>query len=468
VLYESYGFSVASLYSLGFMAGAITAPVFGPLIDKYGRKKAALLYCALEVCINQLEQYPFLLGLVTSRVVGGITTNLLNVVFEAWVDTEYRIQRLPKEKYELLMRDSVIVSNLAAIASGWLAHALAEMLGPVGPFEGAVTCTGIAFVTIFFLWNENYGKLEASEEKSNDFRDAIDTFKAIKSNSKVLRICIIQGLTLGSLQIVIFLWSPLLRDFAHGASEAGQIHWWGMDRDHAPAYGLIFGAYMAAGVLGGLVSSSSRKLSSFFSTFLPSHPAESNAGNTNIDNEKDQATNVEFHCALCYFLASLVLLVPCFAVPSSASGFSFALTAFLVYEFIVGMYAPCEGMIRANYIPAECRGSVMVIPTIIVNVSVAIAVISTEAVSKQTSLTLVSVLLVIAGSLQLSLVDIDFWKLLGRMSPTCKMGESPVHTILPRESAGGSFREIFNKSRSDPPIMFIDAPPLNEILKKCE
>lgn len=94
-------------------------------------------------------------------------------------------------------------------------------------------------------------------------------------------------------------------------------------------------------------------------------------------------------------------------IPSHGDSFSIALTAFVLYEFIVGMYSPCEGMIRAKYIPAECRGSVMVIPTIVVNVSVAVAVISTEAVTKQTSLAFVLVLLAIAGFLQLSLLPCD-------------------------------------------------------------
>jgi MFS family permease len=423
-LYESYGFSVASLYSLGFFAGAVTAPILGPCIDKYGRKKAALLYCGLEMWINQLEQYPLLIGLITSRVVGGITTNLLNIVFEAWIDTEYRIKRLPKEKYEVLMRDSVIVSNLAAIASGWLAHALADALGPVGPFEGAVTCTGIAFAVIFFLWSENYGKI-GSEEQSNNFKDAIDTFRAIKSNMKVLRICVIQGLSLGSLHIVIFLWSPLLKDFAQGASQAGNLHWWGMDRDHEPAYGLIFGAYMAAGVLGGLVSSSFRNLLAFLSSPLLGQRAEVKAVDSKTD--QDAPDNVEFHCAVCYLVSSLVLLVPCLMVSSSGHAFSFALTTFLFYEFVVGMYSPCEGMIRAKYIPAECRGSVMVIPTIIVNISVAVAVLSTETVSKQTSLAFVSILLAVAGVLQLSLVPFDFSYFVGRACDDKAFPAQQVH-----------------------------------------
>ena len=89
-MYDGYGFNVASLYALGFITGALTTPITGPLIDRFGRKKCAMLYCALEMGINLLEQYPFLSGLLISRMVGGITTNLLSSVFEAWLDTEFR------------------------------------------------------------------------------------------------------------------------------------------------------------------------------------------------------------------------------------------------------------------------------------------------------------------------------------------------------------------------------------------
>lgn len=254
VLYEGYGFSVASLYCLGFITGALTAPITGPLIDRFGRKKSALLYCALEVGINMLEQFPFLSGLIVSRVVGGITTNLLSTVFETWLDTEYRNRGFAKEDYETLMRDSVVISNLAAIASGYLAHMLAESFGNTGPFEGAVTCTAVAFAVIFFLWNENYGKLgrENQDDDENTAKSPLtqlkETLTFIRSDSRVLRVCVTQGLTLGSLHIFIFLWSPLLKEFATGCNGST----WGLDSQGEPAYGLIFGAFMAAGVLGGL------------------------------------------------------------------------------------------------------------------------------------------------------------------------------------------------------------------------
>lgn len=416
VLYEGYGFSVASLYCLGFITGAITAPITGPLIDRFGRKKSALLYCALEVGINMLEQFPFLSGLIVSRVVGGITTNLLSTVFETWLDTEYRNRGFAKEEYETLMRDSVVVSNLAAIASGYLAHVLAESFGNTGPFEGAVTCTAVAFIVIFFLWNENYGKTgqvnqdgEAAAAKS-PLTQLSETLTFIRSDSRVLRVCITQGLTLGSLHIFIFLWSPLLKEFSAGCNGAV----WGLDAQGEPAYGLIFGAYMAAGVLGGLCSPTLRR----FVTFILSPLTKGQVPETvTVDDEEPiRAMDIEFQGALCYFLCAVLLLAPSVLPATGEYTFSIALFSFIAYEFSVGIYSPCEGMMRSIYIPPESRGSIMTVPSIIVNVAVAMAVVSTEAVSTQTALFAIAMMMTTCGFLQLSLVSKKEWaSLFGRI-----------------------------------------------------
>jgi hypothetical protein len=345
------------------------------MIDKFGRKKSALLYCALEVGINMLEQFPFLAGLVVSRVVGGVTTNLLSTVFETWLDTEYRNRGFAEEEYETLMRDYVVVSNLAAIASGYLAHELAEALGPVGPFQGAVACTAVAFVIVFFLWTENYGALGKANESKRAVDELRDTFKAIKSDSRVLRVCITQGLTMGSLHIFIFLWCPVLKDFAVAAAGTTKF----LDAHGEPAYGLIFGAFMACGVIGGLCSPFVRKgitllLSPLIKETIPDMVSMEGEGEV-------RPMAVEFQGALCYFLCSALLLVPCMLSTSSENAFSTALMAFLAYEFLVGIYSPCEGVIRSLYMPPDSRGSMMTIPRIIVNVAVALGVASTEFVS---------------------------------------------------------------------------------------
>ncbi len=131
----------------------------------------------MEMLINSLEQYDNFLGLIFSRVLGGITTNLLFSVFESWLITEHRKRGFEEEKLEIILRDSTIVSNSAAIVSGYLAHCLAGAYGPVGPFEGAVTFTGVALGVVALLWTENYGKdVNSSTAELLTFRGNMGTF----------------------------------------------------------------------------------------------------------------------------------------------------------------------------------------------------------------------------------------------------------------------------------------------------
>ena len=379
VLYEGYGFSVASLYCLGFITGAVTAPVTGALVDKFGRKKAALLYCFLEIGINLLEQYPYIVGLVISRMIGGITTNLLCSVFETWLDTEYRRRGFDPAKYEDLMRDSMVVKNMAAIASGYLAHGLAERLGPVGPFVGAVACTVIAFVVVAAIWTENYGSAQEEERDNKSVAGYMkEAVKVFKNDTRILRVCIIQGLSLGALMIFIFLWSPILANLAKGAPANSSMGF--IDGQHEPAYGLIFGAFMAAGVIGGLCSCYVRKAVTVL--LSPLKDAGDPDNNTvTIEGEGEvRPMAVEFLAAICYMLSAFLFLVPCLFTDSDPSAFMYCIGAFIVYEILLGVYSPCEGVIRSLYIPSDCRASIMTLPSIIVNVAVSIGVASTNVI----------------------------------------------------------------------------------------
>lgn len=415
VLYDGYGFSVASLYALGFITGAVTTPLTGSLVDKFGRKTSAIWYCVLEIMINQLEQYPFLAGLVVSRMVGGITTNLLSTVFEAWLDTEYRKRGLPEEKYEIIMRDSVIVSNLAAIASGYLAHVLAEGYGPVGPFKGAVSCTTLALVVVACLWTENYGKEEDSEQQQEKQQQLLkdkkiseyvaETVTVFRNDSKVLRVGIIQGFTVGCLQIFIFLWSPTLAEFAKTSSSP-----YALDSAGEPAYGLIFGAYMAAGVLGGLFSPYLRKAVSILLTPMASEAAQQEKVITEEGQEETvRPMAVEFMASIGYIVCAALLFVPVMMDPQNEHSFSISLAAFLVYEFLVGIIMPCEGIIRSLYLPRDCRASIMALPRMIVNIQVSLGVILTNSVTHQSAFTVISVLMVAAAALQMSLISAQEW-----------------------------------------------------------
>ena len=140
------------------------------------------------------------------------------------------------------MRDSVVVSNLAAILSGCLAHVLAEHYGAIGPFRGAVTCTAIALIVVCCVWSENYGNSEVDEGEDPKqmmcyLRDAAQAFR---EDRRMLRAGLIQGFTDGTTQIFVFLWSPTLRLFSQSASPGT----WGLDKEGEPDYGVIFALYM--------------------------------------------------------------------------------------------------------------------------------------------------------------------------------------------------------------------------------
>lgn len=374
VLYEGYGYSVAYLYCLGFATGGLLSPITGPMVDKIGRKKSAILYCCLEMLINYLEQYPNLYGLILCRMVGGFTTNLLSSVFETWLDTEYRHRGFAKEKYEIIMRDSVIVSNLAAIVSGYLSHILASQYGTVGPFQGAVTCTTIALIVVCFIWTENYGVSEDGSTKNMTeyFKEAVTAFR---NDRKMMIVGVLQSLTSGSIQIFVFLWAPTLRHFAHHAQENA----WGLDHHGEPAYGLIFCAFMAAGVLGGLVAPRIRTfitkvLSPIVDDCAPIATVEiEGEGNVSI-----RPMAVEFLASSCYFLSALLLFVPSICEDDNALSFTNTLLALLFYEFLIGIFMPCEGVIRSLYFPTTGRASIMTLPRIVVNAAVAVGVVSTN------------------------------------------------------------------------------------------
>lgn len=392
VLYEGYGYSVASLYSLGFISGALTSPFIGPMVDGIGRKKAAMLYCVLEIIINLMEQYPLFIGLIASRVIGGITTNLLFSVFESWLVTEHRKRGFEEDKLEVILRDSTIVSNSAAIVSGYIAHSLASVLGPVGPFEGAVTFTWVALLLVGLLWTENYGS--NSTDATTSFRGHMTgAFKTIVGDTKISRTGLIQGLTEGTLQTFVFLWSPALRSFCSSAPQTAL----GLDVDGEPAYGLIFGGFMASGVVGGVIAPFARKMISPAKRLMKDDSGKGSA----------VATEVGILCALCYFLSAMLLLAPCVLNKESPYAFSISLAAFLCYEMLVGVYMPCEGMIRSIFMPNESICSLMTMLRVIVNVSVAVGVISTNYISFTNAFGALSLMMVTAACLQLSIIPMN-------------------------------------------------------------
>jgi hypothetical protein len=222
-------------------------------------------------------------------------------------------------------------------------------------------------------------------------------------------------MTEGSLQTFVFLWSPALRTFAASAP-SGTI---GMGKDGEPAYGLIFGAFMACGVLGGFGESRFRRM---IGKLTCTHTDEYVARELDSGMDEKEKTvgdtkssSVDFTCTTCYLVAAMLFLIPVSVDKQSPYSFSICLGAFLCYELMVGLYMPCEGVIRSIYMPNESICSMMTMLRVIVNVAVALGVVSTNFVPFTSAFLALSVMLMVAATLQLSLVPRnELLKVLGK------------------------------------------------------
>ncbi len=225
-------------------------------------------------------------------------------------------------------------------------------------------------------------------------------------DSKISRIGLIQGLVEGSLQTFVFLWSPALRSYAD-SSPRNVI---GLDEDGQPAYGLIFGAFMACAVLGGFVAPIARKLVSRFisrSDCLIDEIISQEHERNGAIGEKMDPIPVNILCSLCYLVGAALLFVPCAVAKDSPHAFSLCFASFMVYEFVVGVYVPSEGVVRSIYMPSESMCSIINILRIITNVAVALGVFSTTFVPLKASYAALTTMMVVAALLQLSLVPVE-------------------------------------------------------------
>eukprot|EP00957_Ditylum_brightwellii_P113508 8654825-Ditylum_brightwellii.AAC.1 len=130
-------------------------------------------------------------------------------------------------------------------------------------------------------------------------------------------------------------------------------------------------------------------------------------------DEKPEA--VEFLASLSYIICALLLATPLLVDENNPYAFTITLGSFFLYECMIGLYMPCEGVLRSMYMPNESICSLMTMLRVIVNVAVALGVISTNYVSFSTAFAACSGSLVVAAILQLSLVERDEWVNLARV-----------------------------------------------------
>lgn len=263
-----------------------------------------------------------------------------------------------------------IGNGATAILAGVFAQILEDCFGHIGPFQGAIALTALALVLILG-WEENYGESQkGGHESSSLYSQFTDGWKLVVTDSKVLRIGLIQACSEGAMYTFVFMWVPTLLS---------------MQPPGGVPTGCVFSALMMAITIGGIVF---QPLEHFFATKITT---------------KDKAP--ELSAVFAYIMAALSMSVPAICLCCSAPSVCFerVLASFIVIEFCVGLSSPIAGMLRSKYVPDAYQGAIMNIFRLPLNAVVVAGTHATDVMDHYKVYGVVSILFLIAAALQATL-----------------------------------------------------------------
>ncbi|KAH8662306.1 major facilitator superfamily domain-containing protein [Xylariales sp. PMI_506] len=324
--------TVAALYAAGFVSGGISASFTGGLADKFGRKKACLLYCVLYIvtCCTMLSNH--LPVLFFGRLCAGVSTTLLFTVFEAWMISEYHDRGVQSTGLELssIFGNMTTLSCVVAISSGILGDILVVNLGSrIWPFlAAAICCMGAAYF-ISTIWEENFG-VKSIEEKT-PLQDLHDGVTAIIRDPQILALSVISCFFEGTMYLFIFFWSAALKS---ARTVSGST-------DDLP-FGVIFSSFMCAMMIG----------SAIFSLQTASH---------NVKSTLDMMMIVTLIVSCCLSLAAML------------RNQAILFWVLCVLEGCIGVYFPSIAFLKSQLINDGIRGQVYSILRFPVNTFVVMA-----------------------------------------------------------------------------------------------
>eukprot|EP01100_Stratorugosa_tubuloviscum_P012204 TRINITY_DN5684_c0_g1_i1.p1 TRINITY_DN5684_c0_g1~~TRINITY_DN5684_c0_g1_i1.p1 ORF type:complete len:483 (+),score=178.14 TRINITY_DN5684_c0_g1_i1:74-1450(+) len=323
-LYETYGLpksDIAVLFLSGFLSSLVFGTFFCSLADKYGRKRMCLVYSFCYFCACLTISSKTFDTLLFGRVLTGISTALLHVVFESWLVHEHAKQM---QNFEGLSKTLVWASScntIIAVIAGMIARRLATDYGFSSPFTASSWCLVICFILTAILWNENYG-----DNSPKSAYSIVTTIAELRKDNRILLIGLVQSLFEAAWNSFIFMWTTALQEAAQKRSDSFEDNSI-TNTNNLPqeeiAYGTIFVLLMASIAFGsglfGLMSIMRCRLESImrFTIFLAA-----------------------FSLLFTYLFAnSIWALVICFSL----------------FKISCGLFSPCLSILRTKYFPEQIR-----------------------------------------------------------------------------------------------------------------
>ena len=369
-LYSGYGVSVSTLFLTGFTSSLVFGTFLGLLVDSYGRKKACVLFCVLEIIINAMEHVPSMPVLLLGRVLGGISTSLLFSAFESWMVAEHRRRGFPEAWLARTFGLASAGNGFVAVIAGLLAQITADYRGDIGPFQLAIALTVVA-LGLILRWPENHGTTSDDGVLRSVSASLATASQVVKSNRRVALLAAVSALFEGATYTFVFMWVPrLIAIYPYGGG--------------LPT-GLIFASFMVCITIGGVVYSALGM---------------------------DAAVECySFLCLLAAFgaMALCVLGAPAALMPQilpSLGNFGPTLAAFLVLEGCVGCFNACAGTMRSRYIPEDVQAAVMNLGRVPLNLLVVGGTYLSDAAPAQVAFAAVALCFLGGAALQAALIPV--------------------------------------------------------------
>lgn len=342
---EEHGVSsgmVSTLFTTGFLSGAVSAYATGTLADRHGRRLACLVFCAAYALSCALTMVPSLPLLFAGRILGGVGTSLLFSVFESWMVTDFHARGLGEKGGDLSRTFGVMstLNSVVAIASGVFSEWVVGVSGTrKAPFAASVALLAAAFWVISTRWEENYGdSAKDKKPKTDDGKGEAAPRPKLWEMLKDPRIvCLGLSSTMfeGSMYLFVFMWGPALQS--------------------AHAYESAAAASSGAGLPYGII----------FASFMASVLAASLLFNIAMDNKLLKYT---------YLLGGILALADLvFYLLEQPRSEQLTFWLFCLFEACVGMYWPCMGYLKGQLIDDGVRAQLYGILRVPLNVFVVVS-----------------------------------------------------------------------------------------------
>lgn len=350
---EEHGLSpgmVSTLFTTGFLSGAVSAYATGTLADRHGRRLACQVFCAAYALSCALTCIPSLPLLFAGRVLGGVGTSLLFSVFESWMVTDFRARGLEERGGDLSRTFGVMstLNSVVAIASGVFSEWVVAVSGTrKAPFAAAVALLAVAFWVISSRWEENYGDSAKNDKKKKGPKtdggegegEGAPRAKLWDMLKDPRIVCLGLSSTMfeGSMYLFVFMWGPALQSanaYESAASSSGA----GVA---GLPYGIIFASFMASVLAASLLF------------------------NIAMDNKLLKYT---------YLLGGILAVADVvFYLLEQPRSEQFTFWLFCLFEACVGMYWPCMGYLKGQLIEDGVRAQLYGILRVPLNVFVVVS-----------------------------------------------------------------------------------------------